>query len=140
MSSFVGKFRFNKKSNQPSFQKSYLHFFPRLHKRPVQLPALTDSSTSVPTVGWAPEYTDSGGGPPYFRWPVVTSSVYWVLSRSSLILASSGPLVESETFVPCFSRCLYVFITPHRKALLFCNKEKKSQKSFLPTLNYIRVL
>lgn len=23
--------------------------------------------TSVPTVGWAPVYTDSGGGPPYFR-------------------------------------------------------------------------
>lgn len=78
--------------------------------------------TSVPTGGWAPVYTDSGGGPPYFLWPVVTSSVYSVLSRRALILASSGPLEESDTFVPCFSRCLYVFITPHRKALLFCNE------------------
>lgn len=77
--------------------------------------------TSVPTGGWAPVYTHSGGGPPYFLWPVVTSSVYSVLSKRAVILASSGPLEESDTLVPCFSRCLYVFITPHRKALLFCN-------------------
>lgn len=31
--------------------------------------------TSVPMVGCAPEWADSGGGPPYFLWPVVTSSV-----------------------------------------------------------------
>lgn len=44
------------------------------------------------------------------------------LHRLTLILASSGPLVESDTLVPCFSLCLYVFITPQRKALLFCSK------------------
>lgn len=85
--------------------------------------------TSVPHVGCGPEYTVSGGGPPYLRCPVVTSRVYWVLSRSSLILASSGPLVESETLVPCFSLCLYVFITPHRKALLFYNTGGELQGS-----------
>lgn len=37
----------------------------------------------------------------------------------TLILASSGPLLVSDTLVPCFSLCLYVFITPQRKALLF---------------------
>lgn len=37
--------------------------------------------TSVPIAGWGPEYTSSGGGPPYFLCPVVTSKVYPVLSR-----------------------------------------------------------
>lgn len=37
----------------------------------------------------------------------------------TLIFASSGPLLESCTLLPCFSRCLYVFMTPQRKALLF---------------------
>lgn len=31
--------------------------------------------TSVPMGGCVPEWTDSGGGPPYFLWPVVTSRV-----------------------------------------------------------------
>ena len=33
-----------------------------------------------------------GGGPPYLRWPVVTSNEYPVLSKIDLILLSSGPL------------------------------------------------
>lgn len=86
------------------------------------------SPTSVPTVGWGPEYTDSGGGPPYFLWPVVTSRVYLVLSSSSMIFASSGPLVTGETLVPCFSLCRYVFITPQRKALLFWDGHRRRQK------------
>ena len=49
----------------------------------------------------------------------VTIKVSRVQCGLTLILASSGPLLESDTLVPCFSRCLYVFITPQRKALLF---------------------
>lgn len=37
----------------------------------------------------------------------------------TLILASSGPFVDSWILLPCFSLCLYVFMTPQRKALLF---------------------
>lgn len=50
------------------------------------------------------------------------SVLEWFLNEPSvltLILASSGPLLVSDTLVPCFSLCLYVFITPQRKALLF---------------------
>lgn len=44
------------------------------------------------------------------------------LHQHTLIFASSGPLLESATLVPCFSLCLYVFMTPHKKALLFCKR------------------
>lgn len=44
--------------------------------------------------------------------------------KLTLIFASSGPLLESDTLVPCFSLCLYVFITPQRKALLFYGQSK----------------
>lgn len=48
----------------------------------------------------------------------------------TLIFASSGPLLESDTLVPCFSLCLYVFITPQRKALLFYGQSKKGKKIY----------
>ena len=45
--------------------------------------------TSQPDAGGSP--SQLGGGPPYFRCPVVTSSLYPVRLRISLILSSSGP-------------------------------------------------
>ena len=46
------------------------------------------------------------------------------MSLFTLIFDSSGPFVDSCTLLPCFSLCLYVFMTPHRKALLFYIKKK----------------
>ena len=46
-------------------------------------------NTSQPLPGEGPSHP--GGGPPYFRCPVVTSKLYPVLSRIALILSSSGP-------------------------------------------------
>lgn len=91
--------------------------------------------TSVPIPGCVPLNTSSGGGPPYFLCPVVTSRVYPVRSNRAwktqkktkrlpelhgcrgmfdqnhtilftFIFVSSGPLLESCTLLPCFSLCL----------------------------------
>lgn len=70
---------------------------------------------------------------------IYSNTVEWQVSRIqrglTLILASSGPLLESDTLVPCFSRCLYVFITPQRKALLFCKGTKNNVHHQNKTIN-----
>ena len=96
--------------------------------------------TSQPLEGGSPSHP--GGGPPNFLCPVVTSSVYPVLSNISLIFSSSGPLTACPpTFdpaafplifdddfmsklMPDLDFCLYVFMTPQRYADLFetCSK------------------
>ena len=46
--------------------------------------------TSVPLEGVSASQMVFGGGPPYFRWPVVTSRLYFVRWSNSLIFPSSG--------------------------------------------------
>ena len=53
--------------------------------------------TSQPDAGGSP--SQPGGGPPYFLCPVVTSSLYPVLLRISLIFSSSGPFATRPPFV-----------------------------------------
>lgn len=51
--------------------------------------------------------------------PYIAVFIICVKSDFTLILASSGPFVDSWILLPCFSLCLYVFMTPQRNALLF---------------------
>lgn len=68
-------------------------------------PVTIMSYTSVPIPGCVPLNTSSGGGPPYFLWPVVTSRVYPVRSKRAWKTWTKTKALHAgacPTFIPPF--------------------------------------